>query len=131
MDEPTTNISRTSYARICIEVGIEKPLPESVQVEFEEDFEFWLFPVEFEWKPPSCSLCISFGHNQKNCSKKTHGKIEEAGLDSQNQAIWDRLLVSNHLPLKLNETILLQNTTKNVFNNLWIEDVATSGFTED
>ncbi|KAB5573120.1 hypothetical protein DKX38_000314 [Salix brachista] len=64
-DEHTINCRRLDYARLCVELDarllfvhrfeVESPLTEEPQV----------VRVEYEWKPPRCLKCNSFGHNCK------------------------------------------------------------------
>ena len=88
MDKAMTNAERLAYARCFIEVSAKKPLPSSVilQVEGREEFEV---EVEYEWLPPMCTKCSSFGrHMYSHCPTKstwvpTSIKLTGEGNDSK------------------------------------------------
>ncbi|XP_026451813.1 uncharacterized protein LOC113352177 [Papaver somniferum] len=71
MDTQTLNKTRMSYARICVEVG--------VNCEFSESFTFTLggkdrveINMDYSWRPPKCSDCAVFGYVLSHCPKKVH-----------------------------------------------------------
>ena len=66
MDKATAIGERLSYARCFIEIDALKKLPKTVTLEIEEG-ETIDVPVEFEWIPPICRKCCSFGHQENQC----------------------------------------------------------------
>jgi hypothetical protein len=67
MDQATAKGERLAYARCFIEINAAVKLPKTVQVEVSKG-EYVDIPVEFEWVPPICSKCKSFGHNEVQCT---------------------------------------------------------------
>ncbi|KAK1305694.1 hypothetical protein QJS10_CPA10g01456 [Acorus calamus] len=69
MDSATLRCSKTTFARVCIEVEASKPLPDSISVEISPGFKE-RFRVEYDWKPHACQFCKTFGHDENRCCKK-------------------------------------------------------------
>lgn len=71
---------RPSYARAMIEVSSDKGLKEKLVVatpRIEGDCRtLHEVCIEYEWKPPHCSKCKIFGHNDGSCSKQLVGKTK-------------------------------------------------------
>ncbi|PIM98497.1 hypothetical protein CDL12_29024 [Handroanthus impetiginosus] len=65
VDEATRLRSRTGYARVCIEVDLLKPTPESVKIQ--QDDELTTVPVVFEKMPKYCTYCKHVGHDEQDC----------------------------------------------------------------
>jgi hypothetical protein len=63
--EPKGN--QYSYAIICVEVDLEKGLPEAVQIKIDD----WSFqqPLDYEHIPFKCHICHDHGHFAKNFPK--------------------------------------------------------------
>nr|XP_016515087.1 PREDICTED: uncharacterized protein LOC107831807 [Nicotiana tabacum] len=61
-DDCTTLSARISYARLLVEIDVNRPLPRSVKVQdpcgrvFEQ-------VIEYKWKPEYCTTCLQVGHN--------------------------------------------------------------------
>ncbi|GMH16942.1 hypothetical protein Nepgr_018783 [Nepenthes gracilis] len=77
------------YARICVEVVGEGPLPTKLQLNYgkeskvgsAEDVEI---EVKYHWKPPRCASCKKSGHSAAQCKSKKFSKpIEGAKSVSQ------------------------------------------------
>ncbi|KAK1388012.1 hypothetical protein POM88_016190 [Heracleum sosnowskyi] len=62
---------RLSFAKLLIEVDVDKPLPDSLTViipnEDGVDPIEVTVRVEYPWRPSWCSQCSIFGHNVQNC----------------------------------------------------------------
>lgn len=79
MDTHTSNMcaeswGRSSYARALIEVSSEHELKESLSLAISDSGESYTkvsVGVEYEWKPPRCSHCRVFGHEDSNCPIQT------------------------------------------------------------
>ncbi|PWA39596.1 hypothetical protein CTI12_AA570360 [Artemisia annua] len=75
MDRITTSMcerayGRASFARVLIEVDAATELVDSVEVCYEKLGKSMNLRGEYAWKPPHCSQCKVFGHEDRNCSKK-------------------------------------------------------------
>lgn len=66
MDEATAKGERLSCARCFIEIKVSDKLPKTVKLALSKE-EFLEIPVDFEWVPPICSKCKSFGHIDSQC----------------------------------------------------------------
>ena len=64
-DEHTINCRRLDYARLCVELDARLPFVHRFEVESPLTEEPQVVRVEYEWKPPRCLKCNSFGHNCK------------------------------------------------------------------
>ncbi|KAK1311258.1 hypothetical protein QJS10_CPA08g00929 [Acorus calamus] len=69
MDTATQMATRISYARVCVEVLASSVLPDSVVIDSQADGKE-VFPTVYDWKPQSCSHCLTFGHDDTLCSKR-------------------------------------------------------------
>ena len=65
-----------SCARICVEVDLEKGLPESINLSIDG----WthLQTVDYEQIPFKCKYCHEYGHFAKSCPKKPEKPISES-----------------------------------------------------
>ncbi|KAK1283222.1 hypothetical protein QJS10_CPB21g01804 [Acorus calamus] len=70
MDSSTLRCSRTTFARLCIEVEAAKSLPDSIFVEISPGLKEQ-FRVEYDWKPRACQFWKTFGHDENRCCKKS------------------------------------------------------------
>ncbi|RAL53724.1 hypothetical protein DM860_015452 [Cuscuta australis] len=68
-DKATATKSKLDFARIQIEVGIQKSFPEMVQF-IDEDSRVISQKVEYEWSPTRCTLCKKLGHLEEECRQK-------------------------------------------------------------
>nr|GFD15753.1 hypothetical protein [Tanacetum cinerariifolium] len=61
------------FARALIEVDADRNLKEEVVMAVPrlegEGHTIETMKVEYEWKPPRCSDCLVFGHNNSECPK--------------------------------------------------------------
>ena len=78
LDTLTENQTKLSFARICIEVGIDCQFPKSVLLDLGNG-DYSTIRIEYPWIPHCCSNCKSFGHNLAQCplSKKQVYKAKE------------------------------------------------------
>lgn len=60
------NMKRISFARIYVEVSVDKPLVDimDLDLDYEQTIEI---VVEYQWKPKQCLSCKVFGHSQDQC----------------------------------------------------------------
>ena len=61
MDKATTTGERISYARIFVEINVNSEFKKSVKLQVEEG-DMVEIAIEYEWMPPVCKQCNSFGH---------------------------------------------------------------------
>src|SRR5438270_5734658 len=65
LDPLTANKGRLLYARVFVEVSADKPPPNEIHIIIEG--KVLCLPIEYEWIPPHCDKCFSFGHISANC----------------------------------------------------------------
>ncbi|KAG5523680.1 hypothetical protein RHGRI_030607 [Rhododendron griersonianum] len=65
--QPGLQQTKTTNARICIEVSAQQVLPDEVQVVVEG--ESVVIPVEYQVLPPMCNTCHVFGHRTSKCAR--------------------------------------------------------------
>ena len=69
-DKDTKNKEYLHYTRMLIEVPMEGPFPETI--EFINDYGIVVKQkIKFKWKPIKCNQYQLFGHEGKECRKKT------------------------------------------------------------
>ncbi|KAI8559923.1 hypothetical protein RHMOL_Rhmol04G0214000 [Rhododendron molle] len=73
--------TKSSKARICIEINAEHDLPEEVTIVVEGDSV--IIPVEYQVLPPMCTICHVFGHSTIQCAKKASTSSSLPKLASQ------------------------------------------------
>nr|GEY35103.1 hypothetical protein [Tanacetum cinerariifolium] len=70
---------RISFARALIEVSASTTLKKEVIMAVPEDegggYVKEVIRVEYEWKPPHCVDCQSFGYDSKLCPKRVRGEV--------------------------------------------------------
>ena len=66
LDTLTENQSMLSFARICIEVGVDCEFPKSVLLDMGNG-KYSTIRIEYPWAPQCCSNCKLFGHNLAHC----------------------------------------------------------------
>jgi hypothetical protein len=66
MDNATATGERLEFARCFVEISACSKLPKSVRLDLGNG-EWLETPVHFEWVPPKCSKCQTFGHIDVQC----------------------------------------------------------------
>ncbi|KAK1308197.1 hypothetical protein QJS10_CPA09g00977 [Acorus calamus] len=69
MDSPTALKTRTSFARVCVEVEAGCEFPNEVFVEIRKGDRVGV-KVAYDWQPLACQHCNTFGHDSALCNKK-------------------------------------------------------------
>ena len=69
LDPLTENQTKLSFARICIEVGVDCVFPKSVLLD-RGNGNYSTIRIKYPWAPKCCSECKLFGHNLANCQVK-------------------------------------------------------------
>ncbi|KAF5200466.1 reverse transcriptase [Thalictrum thalictroides] len=75
-DKPTEDRSRTSYARLYIEVDLKCKYPDHVDVIVDQKKVIRVV-LENNWRPTKCMECEVFGHNDNKCPKKQKAQAEK------------------------------------------------------
>ncbi|GJY64612.1 zinc knuckle CX2CX4HX4C containing protein [Tanacetum coccineum] len=75
MDRITTSMcekayGRASFAHVLVEVEAAKGLVDSVEVCYKALGRSMELRVEYPWRPPVCSHCKVFGHNDDKCTSR-------------------------------------------------------------
>lgn len=72
-DQPTTGLERLGFARVMVEVPINKELPKLVPIKSPSGNT--MVPVFYEWTPTQCENCKGWGHHADQCK----GRKNEQG----------------------------------------------------
>ena len=56
-----------SYARICVEVDLNNPLPDSIEICMGTSS--WIQQLDYETLPFRCRICHEYGHLQRKCPR--------------------------------------------------------------
>ncbi|KAL0926599.1 hypothetical protein M5K25_002838 [Dendrobium thyrsiflorum] len=67
-DSLTTQKTRLTYARVCVQVGVDASYPEEIKVSLDGDVVN--LKVQYEWRPNPCDHCKSLMHTSNLCSSK-------------------------------------------------------------
>ncbi|KAL2942681.1 hypothetical protein RDABS01_031030 [Bienertia sinuspersici] len=68
VDRLTEQKERLAYARIMVEVDIQKELLDQIEFINEKGISMVQL-IEYEWRPNFCSKCNKYGHRGEECSK--------------------------------------------------------------
>jgi len=60
VDQRTEQMSILTFARVCVEITVQQPLYETINLT--TDGKIDVVEVEFEWRPLACLKCGIFGH---------------------------------------------------------------------
>ncbi|XP_019160886.1 PREDICTED: uncharacterized protein LOC109157434 [Ipomoea nil] len=85
IDSTTSLISKGSFARVCVELDISKPLLSKFTLQEE------VWPVEYEGLHLVCFNCGLYGHRQNQCGKNNDQGSQEAPVTNINQEQGDRI----------------------------------------
>ncbi|GKB34451.1 RNA-directed DNA polymerase, eukaryota, reverse transcriptase zinc-binding domain protein [Tanacetum coccineum] len=92
MDKTTTKLCKYrtgnfGYARVLVEINANKEPKEKIGVCYKSKDNkticFKFVEVEYSWKPPMCSKCKVFGHNNSTCGKRDGGPNENGNKANQ------------------------------------------------
>lgn len=88
-DAMTESTSRISYAKICVEVDAQSPLPHSIDLTTSTG-RMVKVGVKYPWRPLRCVACNIFGHSE--CSKLVKPPIQleatHKAQDSIQNKVW-------------------------------------------
>lgn len=68
MDSVTALCKRLAYAKVCVEIDVDKEVPCTVKLVMRDE-SISLISVEVPWFPVKCVTCKIFGHSIKACPK--------------------------------------------------------------
>ncbi|TYK26644.1 hypothetical protein E5676_scaffold313G002900 [Cucumis melo var. makuwa] len=74
---------RLSYARVCVELDVDSPMPAEITVNLRRAN--FIVTINYEWKPHKCKLCCAFGHSGGKCPinvDKSFKQLEEGEIRS-------------------------------------------------
>ncbi|XP_026451353.1 uncharacterized protein LOC113351615 [Papaver somniferum] len=86
LDKQTLNISRMSYARICVDVDANCDFPSTIPVYMDGELSFEVI-VDYPWKPPMCAMCETFNHPALKCKTVA----AQAQMEKEAQAVKNKL----------------------------------------
>nr|GEU47494.1 hypothetical protein [Tanacetum cinerariifolium] len=76
-------VCRFRFARVMVEVSASKSLPSEIELVYrngsKEEICRKTMKVDYDWKPPMCSECCVFGHNNLKCRKQSGESIDSNG----------------------------------------------------
>ncbi|XP_058190906.1 uncharacterized protein LOC131308106 [Rhododendron vialii] len=87
-DDMTEKGKRLSFAKICVEIHVDTPLLDVVEVEYANGASAFI-NVKYPWKPSRCSECHVFGHTEAS------HMVQQLAASRPTTAV----LVSDMLPL--------------------------------
>lgn len=85
-DRLTAEGERISYARMLVEMDVSQDLPYDMLIEEEEEGQYRVQKLEYEWKPVLCEKCCQIGTHEENCKKveqKKDNKVQQTGKQKQ------------------------------------------------
>ena len=131
-DQATIKREKLQYARILLEVHVDKELSDDISFINEKD-QLTKVKVDYEWKPILCQTCKGLGHNTNECRKnvciqewrqkvtnvevahKNDGTVKELEQDFQRVRNPARRLISSPAPVGTqNEFTPLKETVTEV-----------------
>ena len=82
-----------SYTGICVEVDIEKGLPEAINLSMEG----WIHlqTVDYKQIPFKCKVCHEYGHFSKFCPKEVQLEEGEIPREEWNEIVWRKNTKTN------------------------------------
>lgn len=87
-DECTSKVDRVSYAFMLIEMGVTKPLPNSVKARYPMG-KIFDQQVVYDWKLEYCPTCLLIGHSCQNPpQKKTSNMAQE--MPTKQKTVWQK-----------------------------------------
>ena len=103
IDPLTENQTKLTFARICIEVGVDCEFPKSVLLD-RGNGSYSTIRIEYPWAPQCCSECKLFGHNLVNCQAKkspSSGMLSTIPGNNNHEAVNGKDIVDEGKGLKI------------------------------
>ncbi|KAG5552180.1 hypothetical protein RHGRI_010315 [Rhododendron griersonianum] len=99
VDEQTEKGKRLSFAKVCVEMTVDSPFLDTVDVEYASG-KSAVVGVKYPWKPLVCTQCHVFGHSVSSHKSPLVATAigDQVGLVSEKEAISEKEVV---LPLDL------------------------------
>ena len=95
LDPLTENQTKLSFARICVEVGVDCEFPTSVLLD-RGNGNYSTIKIEYPWAPQCCTECKLFGYNLVNCPVKKGPSNGQVSTISRNSKHEDVIRKDNH-----------------------------------
>lgn len=73
-----------SYARICVEIDLNNPLPDSLEICLGSSS--WIQQLDYESIPFRCRICHVYGHLQRQCPRASKGNGTPVGFSGPRMA---------------------------------------------
>ena len=70
----------STYAWVCVEIDLNKPLPDSIEIWLGSSS--WIQQLDYETLPFRCRLCHEYGHLQRMCPKSRSVEYSKGGSTS-------------------------------------------------
>ncbi|PWA66587.1 hypothetical protein CTI12_AA325620 [Artemisia annua] len=91
--------SKLDFARVLVEVNADEDLPSSLEIEYPQigmrPARIGKLDVKYQWKPPLCTHCKSFGHTTVSCKVRPRKEEEIAA-----KVIFEALKSKDSVPSK-------------------------------
>ncbi|XP_070026292.1 uncharacterized protein [Nicotiana sylvestris] len=119
-DACTTRLDRISYARVLIEMDVNKELLRAIKVTYPNGREF-MQEVAYDWIPEFCHTCLQVGHK---CNKREQLAPKPRPKQQKQKQVWQPKAIPNdkvsHPPITTNNSseVKMPTSAKDTNNNL-------------
>ncbi|XVF56471.1 hypothetical protein PTKIN_Ptkin06aG0123700 [Pterospermum kingtungense] len=86
MDRITATREKVAYAKVCVEVDVNIPIPRSLRVVLGGGVRVKV-SMETLWLPLKCSKCCVFSHSDRNCPKKETNDVSQVWKPKQQSSV--------------------------------------------
>ncbi|PWA49857.1 hypothetical protein CTI12_AA472210 [Artemisia annua] len=78
---------KLDFARVLVEVSAVDELPHSIEIEYppigERPAKVGKLLVKYQWQPPQCTHCQTFGHSTVSCKVRPRTEAETAAVENR------------------------------------------------
>jgi hypothetical protein len=126
LDEHTSNMCLNSwgmnaYARMLVEISAENDFVNSlvvaVPIAKTKEHRLVTIDIEFEYKPPRCSVCKTFDHIDKECHNKVKEVNQKTGMVDGLEADKRKSKVANKVKVSGKPKMIYTPVSKPSYNN--------------
>lgn len=89
VDQRTEQLAMLTFARVCVEITVEQPIHEFLQLEL--NGKVVVVDVEYEWRPLACRKCGIFGHDCTVAVKESAPTRSAVNVDAEPTKIPSRV----------------------------------------